>query len=102
MSCIQNFILQKILTLIIIYINFNYLFFSLFYKLFYSFNGLIFITRYLCIKILTGSRPEALIKGLGGCSFLHFNLAIPSVPLHDANAAPKTDMPLNILLPDNK
>jgi len=50
-------------------------------------------------KILTGSRPEDLINGFGGCSFLHFNLAIPSVPFHDANAAPKTDILLNILPP---
>lgn len=56
----------------------------------------------MCVKILTGSRPEDLIRGLGGCSFLHFNLAIPSVPLHDANATPNTDIPLKILLPDNK
>lgn len=55
----------------------------------------------MCVKILTGSRPEDLIRGLGGCSFLHFNLAIPSVPFHDANATPNTDIPLNMLLPDN-
>lgn len=58
-----------------------------------------FIMRDVYYQILTGSRPEDLIKGFGGCSFLHFNLAIPSVPLHDANAAPKTDIPLTILPP---
>lgn len=54
----------------------------------------------ICVKTLTGSRPKDLIKGLGGCSFLHFNLAIPSVPFHDAKAAPSTDVPLNILPPN--
>lgn len=73
-------------------------FFFLFYYLIFKEEDLMLImTRVL--KILTGSRPKDLIKGLGGCSFLHFNLAIPSVPLHDANAAPKTDIPLNILPP---
>lgn len=52
--------------------------------------------------LLTGSRPEDLINGLGGCSFLHFSLTIPSVPFHDTKAAPDTNAPLNILVPRKK